>query len=176
MMKTILLLMLTALLFTANGQVIPGNYDKNYKQGKSFLVLDEFGNALRYLLEAYKVNNTDPQLAYLIGTTYNSNNQEVLSLPYLQKAKEGGIKDKKYEFYFARSYHLQHKFDVALTHYESYKATLKSSDPDMIITDQNIAYCKNGIELIKSPQKVTIQNLGPVVNSPYPDYVPVVSA
>jgi len=163
-------------VLSVNGQVIPGNYDKNLRNAETYMLSEEYGGALPYLLEAWKVKNTDPKVAYDIMTCYVNTGREIMIIPYLQKARDGGIKDKKYDFYLGRANHLQHKFETAIKYYETYKATLKPNDPMIYEVDQDIAYSKNGIELVKNPLKVKIKNLGPVVNSPYPDYVPVISA
>jgi len=176
MKKNVLLFILLLFVISVNGQVIPGNYDKNLKYAQTYIISEEYSGALPYLLEAWKVKNTDPKVAYDIMTCYVNTNQEIKVLPFLQKAKEGGIKDAKYDFYAGRAYHLQHKFETAIKYYESYKATLKPNNPDLYEVTQDIACCKNGMELIKNPVKVKITNLGPVVNSQYPEYAPVISA
>ncbi|HSZ72880.1 MAG TPA: OmpA family protein, partial [Cytophagaceae bacterium] len=42
--------------------------------------------------------------------------------------------------------------------------------------DRYIAMCETGKQLVKDSLSLIIENMGPVVNSKYPDYVPVVSA
>jgi outer membrane protein OmpA-like peptidoglycan-associated protein/Tol biopolymer transport system component len=156
-------------------QVIPGNYDKNIKKGKEHFALEEYRQALPYFVEAWKVDTMDYKLAFNIATCYFKIKQELQAFPYLDNAKVG-IKDPILTFYYARVFHLQHKFEAAIKLYREYQQTLDSEDPEYFEMHQYIANCKYGIELIKKPLKVKITNLGPVINSPYPDYVPVISA
>lgn len=156
-------------------QVIPGNYEKNLKKGKEHVSMEEYHQALPYLLEAWKIDTTDHKLAYSIVECYFNTKQELHAAPYLDNAKVGN-KDHKITFYYARVFHLQLKFEVAISLYREYQQTLDSEEPEYFEMHQYIANCKNGIELVKNPVKVKITNLGPKINSPYPDYVPVISA
>jgi len=171
------LILVAFLLFCGNifGQVIPGNYDKNIKRGKEHLDLEEYHQALPYFLEAWKVDTTDSKLAFNIATCYFHGKQILSAYPYLDNAKIG-VKDPLLTFYYARVFHLQQKFELAISLYREYQKTLDPEEPEYFEMHQYIANCKNGIELVKTPVKVIIKNLGPVVNSPYPDYVPVISA
>jgi len=156
-------------------QVIPGNYDKNFKKGKEHIAMEEYHQALPFLLEAWKVDTTDHKLAYDIVQCYFQTKQELHAFPFLDNAKVNN-KDPKITFYYARTFHLQHKFELAISLYREYQQTLDADEPEYFEMHQYIANCKNGIELVKKPVKVNITNLGPKINSPYPDYVPVISA
>ena len=156
-------------------QVIPGNYDKNVKKGKEHYELEEYRQALPYFLEAWKADTSDYKLAFNIATSYSKTKNELAAFPYLDNAKVGS-KDPIIQFYYARCFHLQHKFEIAISLYREYQQTLDPEEPEYFDMHQYIANCKTGLELIKNPVKVTITNLGPTINSVYPDYVPVISA
>lgn len=173
---SIIIAILWLLCLVSQAQVIPGDYNKNFKNGETHVLSEEPGLALPYLTEAYRVK-PNPMLAQMIYTCYVDIQDEDKALPYLTAAKQGGIKDKKIDFYIGRAYHKLHKLKEAIASYEAYKATLKPNEHhELHITQQYIDQCNYGLELMKNPQKVTIKNLGPVVNSPFPDYVPAVSA
>ena len=156
-------------------QVVPGNYDKNIKKGKEHLAIEEYRQALPYFLEAWKVDTLDYKLAFNIVTCYFKIKQELQAFPYLDNARVES-KDPILTFYYARVFHLQHKFEAAIKLYREYQQTLDPDEPEYFEMHQYIANCKYGIELVKKPVKVKITNLGPVINTPYPDYVPVISA
>lgn len=81
------------------------------------------------------------------------------------------------ELYLGEAYHLSHKFDKAIEHLTLYRSTLRSSEKEKIReVDDLIQNCKNGIELVKTPVEVKIKNLGNVINSTFPDYMPALSA
>lgn len=175
-MKKYLFLVLCCLFYGhIFGQVYPENYDKNIKKGKEHIEMEEYHQALPYFLEAWKMDTTDYKLAFNIARCYFHIGHELNAFPYLDNAKVG-IKDPILTFYYARCFHLQHKFEVAIALYRQYQQTLDPDEPEYFEMHQYIANCKNAVELVKTPVKVKIRNLGPVINSPYPDYVPVISA
>jgi outer membrane protein OmpA-like peptidoglycan-associated protein/tetratricopeptide (TPR) repeat protein len=175
MKKYIILAFLFVFIGNVFAQVIPNNYDKNIKRGKEHISLEEYRQALPYFLEAWKVDTTDYKLAFNIVTCYFKIKDELAAYPYMDNAKVG-IKDPILTFYYARIFHLQHKFELAISLYREYQQTLDPADPEYFEMHQYIANCKTGIELVKNPVKVKITNLGPKINSPYPDYAPVISA
>jgi outer membrane protein OmpA-like peptidoglycan-associated protein len=147
-------------------------------KAETHFVSDQYGLALPYYLEADKLSDPKrPDISYKIGLCYLDINQPGKSTPYLLLAKAGGIKDEKMDFYIGQGYHSNHNFDKAIENFETYKATLKKHNADELAhVETYINYCKVGKELVKNPVKVKITNLGPNINSPYPDYVPAISA
>lgn len=80
------------------------------------------------------------------------------------------------QFYFGKIYHLTSSFDEAIKCFNNYKSIPSKnrtiSDNEV---DYNIACSKNAIDLMSKPHRSVIRNLGNVVNSPFPDYVPLIS-
>jgi len=148
------------------------------KQAEFHYVSEELGLALPFYIQADDLMNPkDPKVAYKIGLCYVDINQVGKSLAYFKRAKEGGIQDPKMDQYIGMAYHSNHKFDEATQSFEAYKASLKKSDEEGLYNvNMYLQYCKVGKELVKNPVKVKITNLGPKINSPYPDYVPAISA
>lgn len=98
------------------------------------------------------------------------------SLPYFEKAKLLGMAESNY--YLGNLYHLNMKFDEAVTAFEEYKnipgkSRVLGTNQE---TDLLINKCRIAREFIQFPAKATIENIGSIVNSEYPDYVPVISA
>jgi outer membrane protein OmpA-like peptidoglycan-associated protein/tetratricopeptide (TPR) repeat protein len=151
-------------------------YDGYISKAEYHLDSDEYEQALEYLLKADKLKPQNPDLSYRIGICYVRLNHELASLPFLEVAKAGGVKEKELNLHLAEAYHIAHRFDEAIKLFIEYKSTLKSNDPAHAEIDRQITYCKNGKELIKNPVNVKIRNLGGVINSKYPDYVPAISA
>jgi len=139
------------------------------------LLSDEYDEAIPFLLDAYKLKpNAD--CAKQLSDTYYLNKQYGNMLPYLELAKAGGLTDKDYAYRQGLGLHAVHKFDEAIQSFTQFKSTLKAGDERIPEVDRYIKYCQNGKELVKNPVKVKIKNLGPVINSKYPDYVPAISA
>lgn len=169
---TVLFLVFIGNLFA---QVIPNNYDKNIKKGKEYVFLEEYRQALPYFLEAWKMDSTDYKLAFNIVTCNFKIKDELAAFPFMDNAKVG-IKDPILVFYYARIFHLQHKFELAISLYREYQQTFDPKEPEYFEMHQYISNCKNGIELVKNPVKVKITNLGPSVNTIYPEYAPIITA
>ena len=79
-------------------------------------------------------------------------------------------------FNLGRAYHVAHRFDDAT---DAYQKVL-----DMEIVDDGLKtearrqkeMCANGKHLMAAPTDVIIRNVAGQVNTPYPDYKPVISA
>ncbi len=70
------------------------------------------------------------------------------------------------------------EFDKAIAMYLKYKETLgtgRKLTAELEDVMHNIETCNNGKDLVKTPKEAIITNLGPNINTPYPDYSPVVS-
>jgi outer membrane protein OmpA-like peptidoglycan-associated protein len=125
----------------------PNNADLNFKIGFCLLWMPagKF-DALPYLEKAYKLNsNVNPDIQYLLG----------------------------------RGYHLNMEWDKAINSYKAYLPFLntKAVDNKVKIEDVNkkIQECIVGQDLMKSPERVFIDNLGCTVNSRFSDYGPLIS-
>lgn len=79
-------------------------------------------------------------------------------------------------YYLGRSYHVALKFDDALKAYMKYKELAIKDKEEVAKTEHQIEMCSNAKELIKHPVNVTFTNLGPEVNSEFPDYFPFVTS
>ncbi|HEX8548170.1 MAG TPA: hypothetical protein VF691_14510, partial [Cytophagaceae bacterium] len=109
-----------------------------------------------------------------IGISFMATSTKYKSLPYLQAAKKLGYTKDGLDYYLGRAYHLNHDFDNAIAAYQAYKAPLKKKDK-IAEMDDLIKNCVNGKELIKNPVNVSIENLGPSINSSYGDFAPIIS-
>ncbi|MBL4656463.1 MAG: PD40 domain-containing protein [Flavobacteriales bacterium] len=78
-------------------------------------------------------------------------------------------------YYLGKAYHLNHKFDEALTTFAKAKAAGDLTDEQEVHVEKLIINCNNGKEIIKNPVDIGIENLGPPVNSKGSEYVPVIS-
>lgn len=78
-------------------------------------------------------------------------------------------------YYLARYYHLNNDFEKAIEYYNKYKEEAKGALDYIKMVDKNIEECKNGKELKKYPIDIDYKNLGPYVNSAWPDFNPFVT-
>ncbi len=144
----------------------------------------KFFPALQTYKQLDSIPNQKGKYDYNIGFCYLSIGKNEQALEYFKKVEKGD--NKKYplsvHYFLGKCYQYDHQFDNAIKEFETYKAKLisrKRNRPSLETIseiDKYIQECKTGIEMIASPVNVKIYNMGPEINSPYPDYGPVVSA
>ncbi|HEY6162371.1 MAG TPA: hypothetical protein VI112_14155 [Bacteroidia bacterium] len=98
------------------------------------------------------------------------------SLEYLERLDQSKFKKTDLAYYLGRSYHLNYKFDEALTQLNEFvlRKNVKQKEKDDAM--RFIEYSKNGKELMLHPRGVKIANIGPPVNTKNSEYVPVISS
>ena len=147
---------------------------KNYELGMGMYLI-----ALEYFLKAQTFNPDNAELNYLIGNCYLNTVQKTKSIVFFEKSielKPDQFKDIKY--LLAQAYQLDMNFEKAISLYKEYKNSLSPSSLLLIGNDieKKIQECNNGIELIKNPVRVYIDNLGSIINSIYHEYSPFTNA
>ncbi|HEV7229922.1 MAG TPA: OmpA family protein [Bacteroidia bacterium] len=171
-------------------------FSKVYQDGKDDAVSYSKGGyteALPLLLDLYKQEPLNMNLAFKLGICYQSSRRErAQAIPYFSKAvtaasddyKGSSYKEKRAPLiaykYLGDAYHLNYQFDKAIEAYDKYLAVMAGNKiSDKAITadiNRRIEMCKTGKRLMATPVKLKIQNLGSAVNSSYADYSPVLSA
>lgn len=138
-----------------------------------------YEEAIRWYLKAQEFNPDNADLNYQLGQCYLRLNRDRLkALPFLERARllkpnmgAGFLYD------LAQAYHYSYDFDKAIQLYTAYVdelgAEIKESQRKRAY--KGIEECESGKQLIQKPIRVRIENLGPGVNSPFPDYSPVLS-
>jgi len=139
-------------------------YAQNYKKG-----LDQ-------LLVLYKTDSLNIQYNQFIGVCYlNTYSNVPKAIPYFEFV----IKQKKYDVYalydLGLAYMHCHRFDDAIRSFERFMEERKGKEVNLISADREIEMCKNALELIKKPLNVKFENLGPVINSPFPEINPLIN-
>jgi hypothetical protein len=177
---TVVLFCLVYLSLTAFAQNKKQIASLHYKAQLEFENLN-FHAALPLFLKLDSINPNNPEYQYGVGVSSLLLNDEKTALVYLEKCK---VKPDNHghalNYYLARAYHLNYHFDSALVYYEAYRVffTAKSKHHLELQADleKNMQECRNGLELMKTPLKIKMTNLGNTINSSYPDYAPVISA
>ncbi len=153
---------------------------QNIKLGDEQYILGptRYKTALTFYVKANEFNPNNALLNYKLGDCYLSSSYKLKALDHFKKALDLNPLIFPDLFYkLGRSYHLHMDWANAKKFYNQYKLTLKSSEKEMLAeVDKRLAECDNGIELMKKPVRVFIDNVGKSLNSVYPDYVPVISA
>ncbi|MDF2450151.1 MAG: ompA [Bacteroidota bacterium] len=184
-------ILILALLFgnIINAQLTSGKYSDFFREGNFLIGEENYDMALRNYLEAYKIDSSTANINFNIGYCYlNSSQNKGQAERFLEKAvtniKKNYRSDDPSEkaapplavFYYGKSLHFNYKFDEAIAQYDLFDkdyARDKETKADVAFFKQQSVFAK---ELIAAPINVKIENLGDSINSPFPDYSPVLSA
>jgi outer membrane protein OmpA-like peptidoglycan-associated protein len=138
----------------------------------------KYNQAIDFYEVANKINPNNADLNYKIGICYINTNQKRRALEYFQKAYQ--LKpnvNKEIHYYLGWSHQMNHNWDRAIQELEKYKKEIPANDAvSLQKVDKKIFECNSGKELQKKPVRVFIDNLGPNINSEYPDYSLVMNA
>lgn len=155
--------------------------DEAYKRGDFYFLRGPiyFPQALKEYLIAQDFNPNNADLNQQIGLCYLSLQIDRLkALPYLERARSlNSDLGNDFLYSLGKAYQYNLDFENAIRVYEGYINAL-GAGADFSKKDKankSIEECRSGIELVKKPVRVRIDNLGPGVNSAFPDYAPVIS-
>lgn len=154
---------------------------ENLEKGNQLYILStqNWSQAIPFYEAAYKFNPNNAELNYKLGDCYLNSNSKSKALPYFLSSYElNPMLQRDIFFKIGYSYHNQSKFDDAIKYYEQHLKKLDSKKDAAEIKQINklISECNNSKEMVKKPIRVWVDNLGPNVNSPYPDYGGLISA
>jgi outer membrane protein OmpA-like peptidoglycan-associated protein/tetratricopeptide (TPR) repeat protein len=182
-------LFVTASLMAQNVEFTKANFSdkKGLKEALNNIKIgdDGFAKGKGMYMEAInsytKANNFNPNnalLNYKMGVCYLSFDKEK-ALTFLKKAEDLNphcAVDLYLQLGIA--YHQNHDFEKGMEKYKAHKNKLTPKEYSEIAPTLNkkIQECEVGVELIKKPIKVFIDNLGTSINSLYPEYCPIVNA
>lgn len=175
--------------FVSKAQLKTGTYNDYFREGSFLMQEENFDQALKNFIEAYKIDSSSANINFNVGyCLLNSSNKKATAEKYLAKAIIGISKNYRSDdpsekesppialFYFARALHNNYKFDEANAQYElfeTYYVKDKKQKEEIEYYRAQNAFAK---EIVSTPINVTIQNLGDSINSEYPDFSPVLSA
>ncbi len=150
--------------------------DKILEKGAVNLALEQYKKAVELDPENLEAN-------YKAGQTSLSSVDKSQARNYFEKVQE---LDQNFrfdiEYLIGRSYQYSLEFDQAIEHFSFYQEHLEANTNykgddrvEMKNVERRIYECEVGKELIQTPLKLEITNLGNIINSEYGDYAPVLS-
>jgi len=139
-----------------------------------------YGEALDAYLLLDSLSPDNPEYQFRLGMIYYHSIDKAKSLNYFLSAIRNGKTDPNLDFYLARAYHFNLDFDSAV-HY--YQIALNAPDSfnkfdkkERLEIEKYIQDCQLAQQYINEPVITPIVNIGAPINSPYPEYVPLVNA
>ncbi len=160
----------------------------NYEKAEIFLIDENYEAALALFMELEQIWPDNPNLNYKIGYCYmHVRGSKTEAIPYLEKAIrhvnlsylgdyiETTVPLEAY-YYLAQACHVQYRFAKAIEYYNIYLNYIMDLNPDAVDEVKfMIEKTYNARKLVDNPVSIRIENLGPSVNSPYPEYSPIIS-
>lgn len=186
-----LLFILISNLLPANAQDVPFNLDnfpgKNVELQNALLNIEK-GDAVYYqqpplyqlaildYIKAQLFNGESAELNYKLGVCYLNSNDKYKAFEYIKKAWSlNPTVDPMIHYYLGRCHQLNLEWDNAIDEYNQFLVGMQSEEKRKAAY-KRIEECTNGKELMKKPLHVKIENLGTIINTPFPEYTPLISA
>ncbi|MBI1287758.1 MAG: hypothetical protein GC178_09285, partial [Flavobacteriales bacterium] len=167
-------------------------FKQKFNKADALVYDGAYMDALPLLEELYASDSMNANVNHLLGICYLMGKKDhALAIKRLESAtrdvaspgtyEEGNWKEKRAPgityYYLGKAYHHKNQFDRAVSNYYNYRSFIELDDVETYNqVRQQIQYAENAMELTKHPVGVKITNMGPTVNSKYPDYCPIVTA
>lgn len=138
---------------------------------------DNFQRALFHYLKAQELNPNNGELNYKIGNAYLYTNEKYKAREYLDRAvKLQQDLDPKINIYLGLAYHLDGKYNEAISYYKKFESTAKTKDVEEHKKSYKkyIKECESAIEITAKKERVWVDNMK-AVNSPQDEYSPCIS-
>lgn len=172
------------------GQNRKSSYRENFSQGNYLILEQNYTHALKYFKEAYQIDSSSANINYKLGLCYlQSPTEKHNAVKYLEKAVQNvthnyspeDVTEKKapdFAYYsLAEAYRLNYNFIASYFYFKKFKDIVGNKNSELAADlEQQLQINTNAQEFVKDTAKVVIVNLGDSINSPYPDYSPVISA
>ena len=170
-------------IFKSQGYAQKDTLDFSGKSEQDILDEAEFsfsdGNYIRAVPFFQKLLENHPNdvfYKYKLGICYiYKSDEKEKSIKYLDEVYQSAPKTKDLLFYLGLAYHLNYKFDDATKYFKDYLLTNPPVSKKVLV-NKYIENCKSGKVLTQTKFKSDIKNIGPVINTRYSEYVPVISS
>jgi outer membrane protein OmpA-like peptidoglycan-associated protein len=146
------------------------------KKANALYKNEQFRNAIPYYEEILKIQPDHAEALFKSGVCYLNRFSKEKALENILKAfqKDSSV-SKHIRYWMGRAYHLNYKFDEALSSYSIYKNSLRKKDQRSDDLRIHLDQTKVAKELCASPKNYAVQNMGTNVNSTFSDHSPVIS-
>lgn len=112
---------------------------------------DEFEEAFPLYSQLVSLYPKDPNYNYRLGVCmlYASDDKEK-AIPFLEFASQKPDVEKEVFFYLAKAYHLNYRFDDAITKYMAYQKVASEAKANKLQVGRQIEMCRNGKKLLRN--------------------------
>jgi hypothetical protein len=164
-MRTVLIIILLVPAFT---------FAQTDKKAMEFFTAGNFDAAIPEFQALLDYDQHNASYNYMMGVCYlNTGGDKSRAIPYLERIKDDkSILNRLYML--ARAYHYGYRFKEAIALFEQFLAEGKGNAENLASVPTYIQYCINAQEVMKYPVNVTIENMGPEINTSYAEYFPFI--
>lgn len=160
------------------------SFEKRFNISEETPYDEDFRAAISLYEKTIKQQPDNPDINFKLGISYlYTNTKKQKAVKYLEHAlqlwEQQDANDSilfRASFVLAKAYHLNYKFQQAIQLLEKLQETPETAYQKHHQIKRYLHLCRNGMELMKSPIEVTINNLGEPVNTSYSDHSPILSA
>ncbi len=160
------------------------SFEKRFNISEETPYDEDFQAAISLYEKSLNRQPDNPDINFKLGISYlYTNTEKQKAVKYLEHAlqlwEQQDANDSilfHARFTLAKAYHLNNKFQQAIQLLEKLQNIPETEAQKSRQITRYLQLCHNGLELIKSPVDVTINNIGKPVNSIYSDHSPILSA
>lgn len=136
---------------TASAQAAFASEEDLKQQAAKLFDDDSFEEAYPLYSQLVSLYPKDPNYNYRLGVCmlFASDDKEK-PIPFLEFASRSPEVDKEVIFYLARAYHLNYRFDDAITQYMNYEKVASSAKAEKLQVEHQIEMCRNGKKLLRN--------------------------
>ena len=146
------------------------------KKADDLFQFKNYTGALAEYLALLTQNPTNERLGMQIGRCYlNLNEDRSKALPFLQPALENPKNNRLIEYYYAKALTYANQYSDAVDWFRKALAITDLTAEEKNVIERDLEMASSGKELVKFPLKVTFENLGKNINTPFADFSPYIS-
>ncbi len=151
------------------------------KSGKEHIRIEDYETGLAFLRSYDSAIRNDPEANFYMGQAYFHLDDWERALICFNIAQRSKTPIEELNLYKGRVFHLmagektEYLIDSAEFYYRKHLQSLTDEAAKKTI-QVYLSQCEVARKLMKNPLPVKIENIGDKINSPYPDYGPVISA
>ncbi|MCB0396057.1 MAG: PD40 domain-containing protein, partial [Flavobacteriales bacterium] len=168
----------------------PPDNKKLFTDANNLLSEEKYGMALPIFLDILESEPDNANIHYKAGICYlYGYTEKAKAVPHLRIAnahtsqtyKEDTYKEtnapEDATYHLAHAFHLTNQIDSAIFYFMKFNEIVSEDNTDLKKDiGRQLQMCEEAKVLMKKPQNITITSLGTLINTPFPEYAPVISA
>jgi outer membrane protein OmpA-like peptidoglycan-associated protein len=172
--------LLIVFLAVAAGSVWGQANKKTLSEAEKFYGIRAYDQALPLFVEAIQAGEKDPMLHYKAAVCYQKSSQldqQVKAIPYLEYALQNRASLPNTAYYeLGELYIKDENLLKAVETFSRFKELTKADKASQLKAEQALNVCNTATAFMSVPRNISVHNFGPIINTNYTEYNPVVSA